>query len=134
MISVKLKDEARILNAFRKAPALFARELQKALEVTGIETESIVKEDVIERGLGMWKPPVDTRTMKKGIQMTEKRPMRVILTASSTTPYAKYVHDGTRKMKARPFFTITAERKKKAIQDIFSKKMAIIIDKIVKSI
>lgn len=133
MISLKLKNEQRVLNAFRNAPDLFAKEMQKVMQKVSVFTVGEVKM-VITSGTRMFRPPIKTGALRRGIQIREVKPMRAVIIPASSTPYAKYVHEGTKRMKARPFFNITVEEKQKKVQEFFKKELNNIVDKIAKSI
>lgn len=130
MISLKLKNEARILQAFRNAPQDMAKELQKAVQKTALETSGIIREKIIPGGIMMWKPPIKTGMMRRGIQVREVKPLQAIIRPSTDTPYALFVHEGTRRMKARPFFEITAKVKGKEVQKFFEAVIANVIKKL----
>lgn len=129
-INITLKNSSKILQAFRKAPQEFAKKLDSAVYRIGVKTNAIVKEDVITRGFMMWKSPIDTGRMRGGIEVKKSSPLRAIIQTSNITPYAVYVHEGTRKMKARPFFDITAKYKAYQIEKMFNEE----VEDIVKSI
>jgi hypothetical protein len=70
----------------------------------------------------MYKAPVDTGSMMRGIQLSEKAPLKVVITPNmSATPYAMAVHQGTRKMRERPFLEITKNVEGKNIQSFFQR-------------
>ncbi len=129
MISLKLKNEAKILQAFRNVPQDMAKELQKAMQKVSVFTAGEVK-TVITSGTGMWKSPIKTGAMRRGIQVKEVKPLRAIITPASSTPYALFVHEGTRRMKARPFFEITAKVKGKEVQKFFEAVIVNVIKKL----
>lgn len=109
-ISIKVLNEANVRRAFRLAPKKMTKGIQHALQVAGAVALGKTKE-VITAGTGMWKAPVDTGTMRRLVSIVEKRPLRVTIAPNmGITPYATYVHEGTRYMRQRPFFTITKDR------------------------
>lgn len=72
----------------------------------------------------MWKSPLDTGTMMRNVQIVEKSPLRVVISPSNTiTPYAKFVHEGTSRMQARPFLEITKQTEEKNIQSFFHRTL-----------
>lgn len=107
------------MRAFRDAPEIMAKNIQDALLKVGGYTVGEVKL-IITAGTDMWKPPIKTGAMRRGIQITQKLPLKVVIQPSSITPYASYVHEGTRKMRARPFFEITAKHSQKDIEKFFN--------------
>ena len=122
-IKIELLNKKRIIKAFQDAPNDLAKAIQTALEQTGGETVRKAKQ-IVTSGSGMWKAPVDTGKMRQGIYISEKTPLRVVIQPNlSITPYAQFVHEGTRKMKARPFMTITKEQEGKNIASFFQRTL-----------
>jgi len=128
-IKIKLKNSAKLLAAFRQAPRIMAKELQNTILKVGGFTVGEVKKH-ITTGTNMWKPPIRTGAMRRGISISQKMKLKVVISTSSITPYALYVHEGTRKMQARPFFDITAKRSKKDIERFFNKALDSAVKKI----
>lgn len=120
-IEIKLKNKVAILNKFSRMPQQVAQNLQIAIGQAGAFTAGKAK-SIITSGTGMWKSPIDTGQMRQGIQSTTGR-LRATVKTSMRTPYAVYVHEGTRKMRARPFFQITADVEKKSIEEFFNKAL-----------
>lgn len=104
---IKLKNEAAILRAFNEAPRELTRGIQLAVNRAGIFLAGKVKENITS-GNGMWKPPIDSGAMRQGMNASFA-PLQATIRPSSGTPYAAYVHEGTSRMRARPFFDITVE-------------------------
>lgn len=129
MIKVRFKNLARVQRAFKKAPAKMSRGLRFAMARAGVFAVREVKSH-ITAGTNMWKPPIDTGDMRRHIQIAERRPLQVTIRPSKKTPYARFVHDGTWKMKARPFFEITEKHSRKDIERFFQKEL----DKIARTI
>jgi HK97 gp10 family phage protein len=128
MIEVSLKNSAKILRAYAKAPIDVSRAIQRGIERSGVFAEGAVK-TIITAGTGMWKPPIDTGQMRQGIHATFA-PGKSVVKPSSMTPYAVYVHDGTRRMKARPFFQITKQTKEGKMQKFFEEEISLALDKL----
>ena len=118
-IRIKIKNEKALLKKISQYPEKMAIELQKAIAKVGVYTAGQVK-STITSGAGMWKSPVDTGQMRQGISAKTGR-MKSTISSSSRTPYAFYVHEGTRRMRKRPFMSITAKRKQKDIERFFNK-------------
>lgn len=116
------------MAAWKKFPNEMANALAEALKTTGVFLTGKVKEH-ITAGTDMWKSPIDTGALRRGIHpIFESGKTRIV--PSSVTPYASYVHDGTGRMRARPFFDITAAREQENVQ-----KMALdIINRTIKRI
>jgi len=115
------------MRAFKKFPEAMAKGIQDAVLQLGVYTAGEVKQ-VITSGEEMWKSPIDTGMMRRGIQAKQTGKLKAIITPSQMTPYALFVHQGTRFMRSRPFFEITARTRKDKIQNFFQGA----IDKIVK--
>jgi HK97 gp10 family phage protein len=119
-VELKILNEKRIISALKNSPNEFAKAIQKAVQQTGGETLGKVK-NIITTGTGMWKAPVRTGAMRSNIHISETKPLRVVIETGKQTPYAKYVHDGTSRMRARPFMNITKKYEEKNIQEFFKR-------------
>ena len=86
------------------------KELDMAVNKTAVYLTGKTKEH-INKGTDMWKAPVDTGAMRQGIQMRKgSRFGQAIVATSNRTPYAFFVHEGTRRMRKRPFFEVVKRR------------------------
>lgn len=130
-VTITIKNFDRLEKMYSNAPKKLAEAISLTLERTGLFSATRVKEN-ITMGTNMWKPPIATGAMRRGIQVTEKQPMKIYVRASDMTPYSKYVHEGTFKMRARPFFTITAVKDAKKVQDFFYADLTKRLDSIFK--
>jgi HK97 gp10 family phage protein len=128
MIEITFKNSARIISAYSKAPQDVSRAIQRGIERSGVFAEGTVK-SIITAGTGMWKPPIDTGQMRQGIHATFS-PGKSVVRPSSHTPYATYVHEGTRRMRARPFFEITKQTKEGKMREFFTKEIELALDKL----
>lgn len=114
-------DEKRILRAFKSAPKEMTQAVEMTVRQVGGEAVGKVKEH-ITFGTDMWKSPVKTGAMRRMISIVETRPLKVTVAPNlSITPYAVYVHEGTRYMKERPFFDITKRHEEKYLIGFFQK-------------
>lgn len=133
-LSIQLKNQAKIVKAFRDSPKEMAKAIQNTLEQVGGEAVGKVKVNIAS-GTDMWKAPLDTGAMMRGISVTEKTPLKVVISPDmNTTPYAKYVHDGTGKMRARPFLEITKNRDGKYLEGFFQRTLDKFVDDLAKKI
>jgi HK97 gp10 family phage protein len=130
MVKIEIKDKERVLRAFNELPKVMTREFATIMDALGVQGASLV-EDTIRSGIGMWKSPIDTGAMWQGIGHSRRGLVTTIKT-SSRTPYAVYVHEGTSKMRARPFMEITAENEAKNIEDFVNKRLEEVLNKIFK--
>jgi HK97 gp10 family phage protein len=118
-ITMTIKNMAAFQAALGQSPQIVSKHLQKAISLSSVHFLSAVKQN-IRTGTDMWKPPIDTGYMWNTI-FSNVFPLKTEIYA--TADYAVYVHEGTSKMRARPFFTITAEREEKAIDKIFTDEL-----------
>ena len=132
-IHIELKNGDNIVKAFKKSPEIMAKRLQEELLKLGVFTTGEVKEH-ITAGTDMWKPPILTGALRRGIQMRQTGKMKVIITSSDMTPYAQFVHEGTKFMRARPFFEITARKSKNKIEQFLQKGLDNAVKDIIKAI
>jgi len=115
-IKIEIKNLDKLTAAFKKSPKLIKDEMEKAMGNISWYVVTQTKEH-IRMGTDMWKAPLDTGAMMRGISPTKISPFESIITPSDSTPYAIYVHEGTRHMKDRPFFEVTAKRSKEGIEE-----------------
>ena len=127
-VTLKIKNEAQLMRAWKKFPGEMSKALADTLKMAGVFLTGKVKLHITS-GTDMWKAPIDTGALRRGIHpIFESGKVRIV--PSSATPYAGYVHDGTGRMQGRPFFDITADRERDSVQ-----KMALdSINKAIKSI
>lgn len=107
-VKVQIKNIDEIRAAFKLAPALMAKELDKA----------IAKSIFAIQGSSMVNTPVDTGRLRASHQ-TLFAPLRGILDV--TAGYALFVHEGTRYMKSRPFLLDAVNTHEKDVDDNFAK-------------
>jgi len=127
-LSIKIKNSEQIKRTFKQAPEKFIVGFQKAIQSTGTFVVGEVKQH-ITAGTSMWKRPIDTGQMRQGMHVNFQK-MKAIIKPSTVTPYAQFVHEGTRFMRKRPFFEITAEESKNRIGNFMNN----MLDGIVKDI
>lgn len=118
---LEIKNERKIINAFEQSPKIFIREVRNGIKKTGVFVQGEVKK-TITAGTGMWKSPIDTGQMRQGIGVRHSG-LSTIIEPSKITPYAVFVHEGTKFMRARPFFDITVKHKKKDIEKFLQKSL-----------
>jgi len=130
-ISIEIKNGDKIMRAFKQAPEKMSRGIQDSILKVAVFTSGEVKK-VITTGEDMWKSPIDTGAMRRGVQMSQTGKFKAIIKPSRMTPYALFVHEGTRFMKARPFFDVTAKRHKDPITRFFFNEIEAITKKLLK--
>ena len=120
-VSLKLLNDKKIIQAFKVAPKQMTQAVEMTVRQVGGEAVGKVKEH-ITYGTDMWKSPIKTGTMRRMISIVETRPLKVTIAPNlSVTPYAVYVHEGTRYMRKRPFFDITKRHEEKYLIGFFKK-------------
>lgn len=129
-INLTINNIDQVNRAFKEAPQAMVVGIQSAIEKLGVKAVKETKIAITE-GRNMWKSPIDTGMMRQGIY-ARFEPMKAIITPSSITPYAMYVHEGTGKMRARPFFEITAQSKSEEFADFFNKCIETELSKVFK--
>lgn len=109
-ISFKLEIENldKITRKFNKAPALITVELQKA----------ILKSIFVLQAGARSTAPVDTGFLRMRHETSFPSPLVGKLTPK--TDYAFFVHEGTKKMRSRPWLKDTMVSKKAQVQAFFN--------------
>lgn len=120
-INIEIENADKIVRAFDRAPQIVGRRLHEGMKKVGTFTSGKVKQHITQ-GTMMWKSPVDTGQMRQGIHPTFA-PMSAIIRTSPITDYAYFVHEGTKFMRKRPFFDITAKVEEKAIGEFMNRSL-----------
>lgn len=128
-LTITMKNEAKIAKAWANFPADMSREIANGLRAAAVFLTGKVKE-VIASGESMWKAPLDTGAMRRGIHPVFES-FRAIIRPSAATPYADFVHEGTRFLQARPFFDITKERYTEEAMKFVEERIDNAVDKII---
>lgn len=118
-IKITFKDMDRFRAALKASPRIVAKHLQKAITTATFQFERAVKQN-IRTGRDMWKPPIDTGRMWNAFQTSI-----YTLRGEITNPvrYSVFVHEGTYKMQARPFLTITERTEQEPINKLFQDEL-----------
>lgn len=103
-------DAAKYDKFLKDAPNKMARIMQNVIYKGALLVERFSKINA----------PVDTGRLRASIS-TEIHPMQA--TVSTHTNYAVFVHEGTRRMSARPFMTTAANSADKEIGDIINDEL-----------
>ena len=120
------------MRAWNGAPRAFERGLGNALDVVANKMVGKTKQH-ISQGTGMYKPPVDTGAMRNNVSLKGGSfGLSRTIWVNPKIDYAKYVHEGTFKMRKRPFFDITAKSEMGFMEGLFSKEIDKIVSKIFK--
>lgn len=118
-ISVHIEGLDTFIKGIKLAPQIFAKRLQRAIEIAGNHYLAATKQ-TIRNGTGMWKPPIDTGFMWNNIFLTVTQFKAEIIPIAN---YAIYVHEGTSRMRARPFLEITERNEMSKIESIFQTEL-----------
>lgn len=112
-LTVEIKGVNELKKSFNKSPELFVRIF-----------DPVVKKSIFNI-LGKTRPfvPVDTGFLREtGMQTTFEA---LIGRLENVAPYAVYVHEGTKKMEARPFFDQGIEEAQEDVQMFFDEALEI---------
>lgn len=118
-INVEIEGLDKFLTALARSPITVAKHLQRAIDLAGHQFLRGTKEN-IRSGREMWKAPIDTGRMWNSIYLTVGS---LYATIQPNVDYAVYVHQGTFKMQARPFFEITEHTEQAKIEEFFHKEL-----------
>jgi len=117
-INIKIEGWDKIAKGFAKSPQVFIKVFDVAIK----------KSITVLLGTTRARTPIDTGFLKgKGMETTfEALTGRI----TNSAPYSTYVHEGTSKMQARPFFMWGVEDGEAQVQSIFSKSFDEFISKL----
>ena len=120
-INVTIKNLPEIKAAFNKAPILTAKYLNRAIKssIFTIERDSKIN------------TPVDTGRLRAS-HTSNFSPLKGVL--QTNTDYDIYVHEGTRRMRARPFMLQAVESNDGKVQDFFTEAVQNVLDDIARSV
>lgn len=110
MITIKIQNAAEIKRSFKKYPIKTKSAIKTAIRKSAllVERESKVM------------TPVDTGRLRSSI-MSDILPMKA--TVAPHTDYAIHVHEGTRRMKGRPFMEQGLRKAENRIQGFFKNEI-----------
>lgn len=116
-VSIEIKGLQKMADLLDKSPRVAEKEVRAAL----------AKGVIVLQGAARQFTPVDTGRLRGG---HKTRVGAFEAAVYNPVDYALYVHEGTRKMRARPFYKLAAEDSKDKINSIFDKHVANIIKQI----
>lgn len=116
-INIKIDNLAEIKSAFAKAPVKMAKNIDLAIKASLL---TIQRDSMINT-------PVRTGYLR-GSHRTSFTPMRGVLQPMAS--YAKWVHDGTGRMVARPFLLEAAQSNDDYVQRQFKEAVQATLDSI----
>lgn len=116
-IEVKISNLAQIKRAFGKAPQLTTKYVNAAIRLSIFQIESDSKRNT----------PVDTGYLRSSHQSAFRDLYGELMPKAY---YAIYVHEGTYKMRARPFLLNAVKSNESYVQEQFTKGMQQVFDQI----
>lgn len=116
-INIQIKNIGDIRAAFAQAPSLMVKEADTAIK------QSVI---LVERESRL-RTPVATGFLRASHQ-SRFQPLRAEI--EPTAHYAIYVHEGTRKMRSRPFLFQAVAVAEKSIQTFFTSAVQRVLNKI----
>lgn len=102
-IQIKITNLPQIRAAFRMAPELMTKELKKAIAKTILNIKAGEIKEYKNLGIRVVTRGLITSIERGQYQTGLRGEVGPNVTGSPGVEYAKYVHSGTYKMKARPF-------------------------------
>ena len=129
MISIELKGEEELKKAILRNPRVVKREVGNYLVRAMAKLTSGIKQRPWQVGGSGGGTPVDTGRLLQSHKKLFK-PLSAIL--KPDTKYDKYVHEGTKRMKARPWLDWVAQDKKKDIEKLQDKLLSNIVKDLAK--
>lgn len=120
---LRIENFDKFLAKLSQSPKIMAKHLQRAVDEAGNHFLSATKQN-IRTSREMWKAPIDTGLMWNSIFLNVF-PLRaeIFLTVDYTVDYAVYVHQGTTRMRARPFLEITERTEHAELERIFARNL-----------
>lgn len=120
-ISIKITNAAQIQRAYAKAPALMTKNLSVAIKTAVF----------LIQGRSMINTPVKTGRLR-GSTYTKFEPLRGEV--GTNTNYDRFVHDGTRFMKGRPYLADAVASSNDEVNELFTKATQDVLNDIGKSL
>lgn len=117
-LQIKLLGADQIIKAFEKAPQIVKKELKEAM------TKAII----MLQGAAITETPVDTGRLRSAHQIKVGAFESKVY---NKVQYASFVHDGTSRMRARPFYEWAKDKKEDDMTRVFEKGLDNIIKKII---
>lgn len=116
-VTVRIENIGEIRSAFQKAPVKTTRALNNAIRISALEIERSSKIN----------SPVDTGYLRASHRSTFRTLYGEVM---PTAKYAIYVHEGTRKMRKRPFLFNAVKSNEGRVQSVFTEKLQGVLNEI----
>lgn len=117
-IAIEIKGLDEMKRAFNNSPAEAVKAFDVAIQRSIFLIENNSKQVT----------PVDTGFLRETGMVTSFEAL--IGRLDNTAPYATYVHDGTKKMEARPFFDQGIEASQADVDKFFDEALSNLVDSI----
>lgn len=126
-IKFSVRNLDRFQVALQRSPLLVAQEVNSLLVRSGAMLRRTIQNNPWKVGAQGGGAPVDTGTLRDSHRQTISR---FALTIRPSTNYAKYVHDGTAKMRERPWLAYAITQNEQGIEKEANKMMDRIANKL----
>jgi HK97 gp10 family phage protein len=120
-IAIKITNAQQIRLAYAKAPALMTKNLSIAVKTAVFLIEGKMKPNI----------PVLTGRLR-GSSYTKFAPLRGEV--GTNTNYDRFVHDGTKFMKGRPYLKMAVDDSNHEVQELFTKAAQDVLNDIGRSV
>lgn len=116
-MTLQVRNLDRLQAALRASPQTVAREIQAFLARSGAKLSQTIQRNPWKVGGVGGGAPVDTGRLRSS---HVKKISRLSLIITPQTDYAKYVHDGTSKMKKRPWLAYALDTNEKTLRQMLA--------------
>jgi HK97 gp10 family phage protein len=120
-IAIKITNAQQIRLAYARAPALMTKNLSIAIKTAVFLIEGKMKPNI----------PVLTGRLR-GSSYTKFAPLRGEV--GTNTNYDRFVHDGTKFMKGRPYLKMAVDDSSREVQELFTKAAQDVLNDIGRSV
>jgi HK97 gp10 family phage protein len=127
-IAVKIEGLSKLQSAIRRSPQTVIDEIGKFLARAGAKYRASILNSPWMVGATGGGSPVATGNLRDTHQTTIEKASLVI---KPTAPYAEFVHEGTRRMKARPWLAFAVEQNTQEIDRLLQDMMNGIANQVV---
>lgn len=108
-IRIRKSDLEALRRAFNNSPDTMKKHSDRLITKIDRETKKIMFRNPWEIGGSGGGVPVDTKYLRQSHQ-SRRSPYEMKIWVPGSHPYASYVHEGTRKMEARPWMDYAADK------------------------
>lgn len=108
------------INIKTNIPVVSAKLLATPSRINRAMRDAIRKSALLVERYSKMRSPVDTGRLRSSIRTTINQ---LTATVNPTVDYAIFVHDGTRRMRARPFMVEGAQDAEREIKTVFEREI-----------